>query len=153
MTAKIVGLFVSNGGVPKLPISGGFVSELGIEGDRQRNLKYHGGPERALCLYAQEVIAQLQSEGHPIAPGTTGENVLIEGLDWSMVKPATKLKLGEIVVEVTRPTTPCKTIIASFKDGDFMRVHHKKAPHDSRVYVRVLVTGEVHVGDDVTLFD
>lgn len=151
MTAKIVGLFISNGGVPKLPIARGFVSETGIEGDRQRNLKYHGGVERALCLYSQEVIAQLQSEGHPIAPGTTGENVLIEGLDWSLVKPAVQLKLGEIVVEVTRPTTPCKTIVASFKDGDFMRVHHRKAPHDSRVYVRVLETGEVCVGDAVSI--
>ncbi len=151
MTAKIVGLFVSNGGVPKLPIESARVTTLGIEGDRQRNLKYHGGPERALCLYSQEVIAQLQSEGHPIEPGTTGENVLIAGLDWSLVKPAAQLKLGEVVVEVTRPTTPCKTIVASFKDGDFMRVHHKKAPHDSRVYVRVLETGEVHVGDDVSL--
>ncbi|HVF85393.1 MAG TPA: MOSC domain-containing protein [Abditibacteriaceae bacterium] len=153
MTAKIVGLFISNGGVPKLPVARGFVSALGLEGDKQRNLKYHGGVERALCLYSHEVIVQLQNEGHPIAPGTTGENVLIAGLDWSLVKTGAQLKLGEVVVEVTRPTTPCKNIVASFKDGDFMRIHHKKAPHDSRVYVRVLETGDLHVGDDATLLN
>ena len=136
-----------------MPIDAARVSEMGIEGDKQRNLKYHGGVERALCLYSQEVIEMLQREGHPIAPGTTGENVLIAGLDWSLVKPGVQLKLGEVLVEVTRPTTPCKTIIASFKDGDFMRVHHKKAPHDSRVYVRVLDEGELHLGDGVTLLD
>ena len=151
MNAKIVGLFISNGGVPKLPISRGHVSATGIEGDRQRNLKYHGGVERALCLYSLEVIEMLQAEGHPIAPGTTGENVLISGLDWSLVKSGGKLKMGEVIVEVTRPTTPCKTIRASFKDENFMRVHHKKAPHDSRVYVRVLEIGEVHVGDEVQI--
>ena len=153
MKPKIVGLFVSNGGVPKLPIARGYVSTNGIEGDRQRNLKYHGGPERALCLYSQEVIETLQREGHPIAGGTTGENVLISGLDWSLVKPGVRLQMGEVVIEVTRPTTPCVNIKASFIDGDFMRVHHKKSPHDSRVYVRVLDEGDLHVGDEVSVLD
>ena len=153
MQAKIVGLFISKGGVPKLPIKRGFVSANGIEGDRQRNLKYHGGTERALCLYSLEVIEMLQAECHPIAPGTTGENVLMSGLDWSLVKAGVKLQMGEVVVEVTRPTTPCKTIIASFKDGDFMRVHHKQAPDDSRVYVRVLDEGDLHIGDEVSILD
>ncbi len=153
MKPTIVGLFISNGGVPKLPIQRGFVSANGIEGDRQRNLKYHGGIERALCLYSLETIEMLQAEGHPIAPGTTGENVLISGLDWSLAKPGARLQMGEVVVEITSPTTPCKTIIASFKDGDFMRVHYKKAPHDSRVYVRVLEIGELRVGDEVSILD
>ncbi len=151
MTAKIVGLFISKGGVPKLPIETATIKTLGIVGDKQRDLRYHGGTERALCLYSLEVIEMLQAEGHPIAPGTTGENVLMSGLDWSLVKSGVKLKMGGVVVEVMLPATPCKTIIASFKDGDFMRVHHKKAPDDSRVYVRVLDEGDLHIGDEVSI--
>lgn len=151
MKGRIVGLFISSGGVPKWPIEQGTVTTLGIEGDKQRNRRFHGGPERALCLYSQEVMTQLQSEGHPIAPGSTGENVLIEGVDWALVKKDAQLKMGEVVVQITCPTTPCKNIAASFTNGDFMRVHHKKAPDDSRVYVRVLVEGELRVGDEVTL--
>ncbi len=153
MTSKIVGLFVSNGGVPKLPIERGVVSATGIEGDRQRNLKYHGGTQRALCLYSLEVIQQLQAEGHPIAPGTTGENVLITGLKWNEIVPGVRLQIGEIAVEVTSYTTPCKNIKASFLNDNFMRVHHKKVPGLSRVYVRVLESGELHVGDAVSIIN
>lgn len=152
MSARIVGLFVSNGGVPKLPIEKAVVTELGLEGDKQRDKRYHGGPERALCLCSQEVIAFLNREGHPIAPGSTGENILIEGLDWNTVVPGVQLKLGEeVLVQMTKYTTPCYKIKASFKDEDFNRVHHKKHDGLSRVYVRVLKTGTLCVGDRVEL--
>ena len=153
MTAKIVGLFISNGGVPKLPIETATIKTLGIVGDKQRDLRYHGGLDRALCLYSQEKIAQLQAEGHPIAGGTTGENVLISGIDWSLVKPGARLQLGEIAVEVTCAITPCSNIAASFIDDNFNRIHHKKFPDDSRIGVRVLNEGDLHVGDEVSILD
>jgi MOSC domain-containing protein YiiM len=60
---------VSDGGVPKLPVWEAKVGERGLDGDRQRNLKVHGGPDRAVCLYSLELIEQLQKEGHPIDSG------------------------------------------------------------------------------------
>ena len=38
---------------------------------------FHGGPERALCLFSLERILELQAEGHPIFPGAAGENITI----------------------------------------------------------------------------
>ena len=66
---------VSDGGVPKLPVLEATVSNKGVDGDRQRNLKFHGGPDRAICVYSLELIEQLQEEGHPIDPGSSGENL------------------------------------------------------------------------------
>lgn len=37
---------VSDGGVPKRPVWEAKVNERGLDGDRQRNLKFHGGPDR-----------------------------------------------------------------------------------------------------------
>lgn len=147
---RVVSLNVSPGGVPKLPVPAARVTQLGMEGDRQAHPDIHGGPERALCLFSADVIAGLQAEGHPIAPGTAGENVTIAGLDWALVQPGTRWRLGgEVEIEVTRPTTPCKTIRGSFRDGEFNRIHHALHPGESRVYARVLREGTVRVGDPV----
>lgn len=154
MTGTIHQLSVSGGGVPKLPIARGHVTREGLEGDAQRHRKIHGGPERALCLYSLEVIEKLHAEGHPIAPGTAGENVTVVGLDWSQVRPGVRLRLGaEVEVEVTRYTTPCRTIRDSFRDGDFTRISEDAHPGDSRVYVRVLREGWVSVGAPVGILE
>jgi MOSC domain-containing protein YiiM len=42
LTGRVTGLQVSRGGVPK------------VDGDRQTNRRFHGGPTRAVCLYSQE---------------------------------------------------------------------------------------------------
>jgi hypothetical protein len=50
----------------------------------------------------------LQAEGHPITPGSIGENLTIEGIDWNAVRPGAYLRLGEdVVAQVTRYTAPC----------------------------------------------
>ncbi|HEY3281719.1 MAG TPA: MOSC domain-containing protein [Armatimonadota bacterium] len=150
VSARIVGLQVSDGGVPKLPVEAAVVTPTGLVGDRQRNLVYHGGPERALCLYSLERIQSLQAEGHPIVPGAAGENVTLEGLDWSTVVPGRRYRLGaEVTIEITSYTTPCQNIAPSFAEGDYGRISQKTHPGDSRVYARVLRTGTVRVGDPV----
>lgn len=65
---RVAQINVSPGGVPKLPVASAQVTAQGLVGDRQKNLKYHGGPDRALCLWSLEVIETLLAEGHPIAP-------------------------------------------------------------------------------------
>ena len=149
---RIAQLNVSPGGVPKRPVPEARVTPLGLEGDAHRDLEHHGGPERAVCLFALERIHALQAEGHPIAPGAIGENVTVEGLDWSRVGPGSRMHLGaEVVVEVTRFTSPCMNIARSFKGGNFARVSDKRHPGDSRVYARVLQTGTIKAGDAVRL--
>lgn len=143
---------VSRGGVPKTAIMEAHVSHLGIEGDAQANRKYHGGHERALCLYAIEVIERVAAEGHPIAPGSTGENITTVGLDWSTLAPGTRLLLGDgVEIELTSYTVPCRTIAASFIAGKFDRVLQKKHRGESRLYARVLREGRIKVGDAITI--
>ena len=76
---RVVSVNVSSGGVPKLPVDRARVSPEGVEGDRQRFLQYHGGPERAVSIYSLDLIEALRNEGHPIGIGTTGENLTLAG--------------------------------------------------------------------------
>ena len=150
--ARIVQLSISNGGVPKRAVESVRVTPLGLEGDAHRDREHHGGPERAVCLFALEAIRALQAEGHPLVPGALGENVTLEGLDWSAVQPGVRLRLGgEVLLEITRYTTPCFNIRPAFVDGDYSRVSQKRHPGRSRVYARVVETGTLRLGDSVQL--
>jgi MOSC domain-containing protein YiiM len=142
----------SRGGVPMLPILEATVGELGIDGDAVANPDIHGGPERAVSLYSMERIEALAAEGHPIAPGTTGENLTLRGIDWDQVAPGAQLRLGEaVLLEITRYTTPCSTIRGSFKDNDSNRIHQNLHPGWSRAYAKVLSGGVIRPGDPVEL--
>jgi MOSC domain-containing protein YiiM len=144
MNGRIVQISVSRGGVPKTAVTEARVTVLGLEGDAHRNMEHHGGPERAVRLYAMEAIGRLRAEGHPIVPGAIGENVTVEGVDWSAVGPGCHLLLGEtVLLQVTRYTSPCLNITRAFKDGNHARVSHKRHPGWSRVYARVLATGSI----------
>ena len=152
--ARIFQLNLSNGGVPKLAVREAVLGREGLEGDRQRDRRYHGGPDRALCLYALERVLELQAEGHPIFPGSAGENVTLVGLDWSSLAPGARLALGgEALVEIASYTTPCKVIAASFTGGDFKRISQKLRPGHSRLYARVLRPGRLAVGDIVRVLN
>ena len=150
--ASIFQINVSQGGVPKLPVRSAEVTELGLVGDTHNNTKVHGGPMRALCLYSLKRILALQAEGHPVFPGSTGENLTLAGLDWAAIVPGVRLRLGDTVeIEVTKYTEPCPKITASFAGGDISRMQQDTHPGWSRVYVRVLTPGSIRVGDKVTL--
>ena len=152
LIGTIAAINVSAGGVPKRRVSGARVSRLGLEGDAQDDKMHHGGPDRAICLFSLERIRSLQTEGHPIDVGTAGENVTLEGIDWELVVPGAQVRIGDqVVLEIASFTNPCKTISASFVDGEFVRIAQKLHPGWSRVYARVLSEGEIHFGDPVEL--
>jgi MOSC domain-containing protein YiiM len=148
---RIASLNVSTGGVPKHPVSEARLGATGLEGDKQRNKRIHGGPARALCLYSLERIVALQGEGHPIVSGSVGENITLEGIDWSLMVPGVRLALRDAEIEITAYTEPCGVIRRSFSDYVPWRIGQEEHPGWSRVYARVLVEGTLHVGDDARI--
>ncbi|NJL32849.1 MAG: MOSC domain-containing protein [Chloroflexaceae bacterium] len=140
------------GGVPKYAVPEADVTLQGVRGDTQRDLKHHGGPQRAVSLYSFELIQALRAEGHPIAPGTTGENLTLRGLAWATLQIGDQLAIGErLVIEITDYATPCATIADSFSDNIFTRIAQKRYPGWSRLYAQVLIEGRVCAGDRVVL--
>ena len=128
-TGSIVGLFATTvGGVPKPRVESIEVTTEGIRNEIIRDKKHHGGEQKAVCLLADSIIEQLQSTGHPIAGGSTGENILL-----------------------TMPAPPCKTISDSFTNGEFNLLSHKKYPGQTRWYARVLTEGTIHQDETVSV--
>lgn len=151
MSGRVFQLNVSpEGGVPKRAVQRAVLTPLGLMGDAVRNPDVHGGPDRAVCLYALERILALQAEGHPIYPGALGENVTTLGIDFAELAPGDRLAIGpDVVVEVASYTSPCRTIAGSFADRAYGRVSQKTNPGWSRVYARVLREGVLEAGQPV----
>jgi len=110
MTATLAQLNVSKGGVPKRPVESARVTRFGVEGDVQRNLKYHGGPDRAVCIYSEELYAELRSEGIEVVNGAFGENFTTSGIDLNSLESGDRLRVGDCLIEITDVRVPCNTL-------------------------------------------
>lgn len=143
---------VSDGGLPKLPMLEAKITKQGVEGDRQRNLKVHGGPDRAVCLFSLELIERLQDEGHSIGPGSSGENLTLAGLTWEELSPGIRVTIGpDVRLEIASYCAPCELNACWFRDGEYDRIAQKRNPGWSRLYARVLQGGVVRPGDAVEI--
>ena len=141
---RLLGIFASNGGVPKLPIEAAKTDFNGIIGDSCNNKKHHGGPMKAICVLENELLVKLQSEGHPIQAGTTGENILVEDYNLEIGKV---FDVGEVRLEVVSDATPCWKIADSFTEGEYHRMSNEKHPGETRWYCKVLKEGSIRISD------
>lgn len=150
MPGSVVGLHVNPmGGVPKHAVTSLGITSTGCIGDKQNDRRHHGGPLKAVCLMERSVMTALQAAGHPIGPGTTGENILLDGLDDVTLSTGTELHVGGVHLRITGDAPPCKTIRASFVNGAFVSLSHKQQPGITRWYAEVLKEGTVSLGDVV----
>src|SRR3954454_18211471 len=111
MTGTLLQLNVSPGGMPKLPVMFARVTAAGVDGDRQRNKKYHGGPDRAVCVYSTELYDRLRGYGINLAPGSVGENFTTTGIDLQRLTKGDRLRVGaDCLIEITNVRVPCSNL-------------------------------------------
>jgi MOSC domain-containing protein YiiM len=112
MRGTLVQLNVSPGGMPKLPIPSALVTKTGVAGDRQRNLKYHGGPDRAVCLFSTELYDWLRDDEQIDLPwGSIGENFTTRGIDLRQLN-GDRLRVGAAgcIIQLTKVREPCRNL-------------------------------------------
>lgn len=126
------------------------VAELGLDGDGQGDRRNHGGPDQAVYAYGVPDYEWWSAElGRTLLPATFGENLTITGLESAGLAIGDRLAIGSTLLEVTSPRIPCSTLATRMDDARFARRFQ-----DARrpgVYLRVLETGTITVGDDVRL--
>jgi len=151
MVGRVDSLQASGGGVPKAPILEAEIGTAGVSVDAQGNRKHHGRPWQAICLYSTERLGELRAEGHPITAGSTGENITISGVDWSLMRGGLTISIGEVRLFTSSPAAPCQKIGDSFIDRHWNRIDHAERPGWARWYASVLAGGTVIPGDTVTV--
>ena len=132
----------------KEPVAGQvMLSTTNLDGDGQADLENHGGIEQAVYVYSVENYDYWRREigRTDFAFGQFGENFTVERMTEDDVHIGDVFRVGDALVEVTQPRTPC------FKLGvkmDMTRIP-KLFLASGRVgfYLRVLEEGEVGTGD------
>jgi MOSC domain-containing protein YiiM len=117
-----------------------------VAGDWQKNRKYHGGPNRAICIYSEELYATLREEGVEVGNGDVGENFTTRGLDLLKLAKGDRLAVGEqCVVQITDVRVPCSQLRKW--DGDLPELIVGR----SGWMAKVVREGEVKAGDAIVV--
>ena len=136
--------------IDKRPVDGSVeVDEHGLVGDRQID-KSHGGPDKAVYLYADEDATYWADElDRDIPPGVFGENLRTTGLDVTGALIGERWRVGEVLLEVRGPRTPCRNLALRMEIDDF----HIRFNRSGRVgaLTRVLEPGSLRAGDPITV--
>lgn len=122
----------------------------GVEGDAVCDHRHHGGLDQAVYVYGWPDYHHWSTLlGRDLAPGTFGENLTISELESASLGIGDRLRIGDVLLEVTAPRIPCNTLARRMGDPKFVkRFVEVERPG---VYCRVLEPGAVQSGTPVTL--
>ncbi|APD06731.1 uncharacterized protein UJ101_01212 [Flavobacteriaceae bacterium UJ101] len=131
-----------------LPI---FLGEEDVQGDAVIDRRYHGGIDQAVYAYGKNHYAYWQ-ELYPnleIKEGFFGENLTLSNLNEEEIHVGDIFKLGETIIEVTKPRQPCVKLGICFQDAKVVKQFWNTTK--CGVYFKVLQTGFVSKNDTLTL--
>ncbi len=125
------------------------VKYLNIEGDKQADLKVHGGVEKAVYAYPMEHYAfwAAQRPDLEFAPGRFGENLSVSGLTEQTVHIGDEFRIGTVALRVTSPRMPCFKL--GIKMGDPKFIGEFLEAQRTGFYFKVLEEGTFQPGDAI----
>ncbi|TCJ18282.1 MOSC domain-containing protein [Rubrobacter taiwanensis] len=137
----------------KTPVSGVlWLGERGLEGDEQADLRVHGGPEKAVCVYPLENLPHWRAVlGLELGPGAFGENFSVSGMVEEAVHIGDTYRVGEAVVQVSQPRQPCFKLAARHEVPELALLVQESGR--TGFYFRCLQPGRVRAGDELALLE
>ena len=139
---KVMAVCVSEArGTPKRNIGRARLrADWGVEGDA-----HAGNWHRQVSLLSYEAVQAFNARGANVADGAFGENLLVSGFDFKRLPVGTRLRCGDVRLEITQIGKECHSGCEIYQ-----RVGDCIMPREG-VFARVLAGGEVAVGDEMTL--
>ena len=124
----------------------------GLVGDLIGNRRFHGGDDQAVYAYAREDLDFWEQDlQRQLTNGMFGENFTTVGIDVTDAVIGERWHVGVdgLVLEVTRPRTPCRTFVDFLGIRGWMKTFTRAAKPGA--YLRVITPGSVIAGDAVTI--
>ncbi|WP_084681730.1 MOSC domain-containing protein [Actinomycetospora chiangmaiensis] len=123
-----------------------------LEGDEQADLESHGGPDKAVYVYAAEDVAWWADElGRAVDRQTFGQNLTTTGLDLRAAVVGERWRIGTAEFEVAQPRIPCFKL--GLHSGDPTMPRRFIAAVRPGAYLRVRTTGRLAAADRVEVLD
>ncbi len=137
-------------GIYKEPVDGRVpIRTLNLDGDRQADLRVHGGRDKAVYAYPSEFY-ELWSRERPeldFGPGTFGENLTTEGLLDENISVGDRFRVGTAELVVTQPRFPCFKLGIKMGRDEFVTEFLERGLHG--FYLAVAREGEVEAGNPI----
>lgn len=138
--------------IKKRPVEGPVhVGAVNIEGDEQADLRLHGGPDKAVCVYPAAHLAYWRDLLYrpALGHGDFGENLSVAGVTENDVAVGDTLAVGTALLQISQPRSPCWKLARRWE-------HESLALEVQRTgytgwYLRVLEQGEIEVGQRLRL--
>src|ERR1700712_2130149 len=116
-----------------------------LEGDEQADPENHGGPHKAVYVYADEDVAWWREElGRDVDRQTFGQNLTTVGLHLRATVGGERWRIGSAEFEVAQPRTPCFKL--GLHSGDPSMPRRFLAAVRPGAYLRVVGPGPVAAG-------
>jgi len=141
-----------NTAIYKRPVEGRvMVRKLNVDGDRQADLKVHGGEYKAVYGYPVEHYEYWKTElsGRELPFGMFGENFTTEGMLEDRTNLGDRFAVGTVEVMVTQPRRPCYKLGVRFESDEMVKRFLKSGR--TGFYLAVTREGEVGAGDEIRL--
>lgn len=141
---KVIAVCISpEKGTQKTAVAeGNFIEDYGIEGDAHAG-KWH----RQVSLLSYDKIEAFRQRGAQVEDGAFGENLVVEGIGFSVLPVGTRLACGEVILEVTQIGKECHHGCAIFQQmGDCIM------PREG-VFAKVIQGGKIRPGDEMTCME
>lgn len=116
------------------------IENYGLEGDA-----HAGNWHRQVSLLSYDRIREFNERGAGVGPGAFGENLVVEGFDFKLLPVGTKLKCGDVVLELTQIGKECHSHCEIYK-----KMGECIMPREG-VFARVLCSGTIEEGDEMEL--
>ncbi|MEH7238023.1 MOSC domain-containing protein [Bacillus sp. JJ1562] len=97
--------------IRKQAVEEAFLTKDGFRGDGVADLKHHGGPDRAVCIYPYEHYSLWESEFFvQFTLPTFGENLTLTNMEEKDVYIGDIYLVGDAIIQITQGRIPCSTI-------------------------------------------
>jgi len=135
----------------KQPVEGRVpVRNHNLQGDRQADLRVHGGPYKAVYAYSSEHYPYWAEHlGVELAWGNFGENLTTVDLTEESTFIGDQFRVGSAVLQVTQPRMPCFKLNLRFGRSDMVKRFWRCG--FSGIYFSIIEEGELAAGDQLQL--
>ena len=129
------------------------VRTLNLDGDKQSDLRVHGGPKKAVYIYPSEHYEYWRRELPDFALpwGAFGENLTTSGLLEDDIRIGDRIAIGTAEFQVTQSRQPCFKLGIRFGDEGMLK--RFITSDRSGFYVAVVREGEVGAGDGIAIVE
>lgn len=124
----------------------------GVVGDLIGDAAHHGGAHKAVYAFSREELDGWEAAlGRGLSDGTFGENLTTEGIDLEALIVNQRVRMGEVLLEVSVSRQPCATFQRHIGEEAWVRRFAERGRCGT--YFRVVVPGVIHRGDPIEVLE